>query len=86
MVVVNVPLDGDGETRTRVRGRVSNGVYRLSRRLDLVSQGLAGGRICETSLLKSPRSVEASLPGEPVVDAGIPPHGPREGRRSLLSF
>ncbi len=35
---------GDGGNRTRVRGRETNGVYRLSRRLDLASRVYAGQR------------------------------------------
>ena len=33
------PIDGDGGNRTHVRGRVANGVYRLSRLLNLASRG-----------------------------------------------
>ncbi len=35
---------GDGGNRTHVRGRVSNGIYRLSRRLISLRGGRAGGR------------------------------------------
>jgi hypothetical protein len=38
------PISGDGGNRTRVRGRVTKGVYRLSRRLILASRVRTGRR------------------------------------------
>jgi hypothetical protein len=69
-----------------VFSRETIGVYRHSRRLISLRGAVAGGLVRGASLLSVPGRRRRTAPGEPVVDAGTPPHGPREGRRSLPSY
>lgn len=54
---------------------LGEGVYRFSRRLILVSRGPRRRALRKTKPLEFPRPNEASRPGEPVSEAGAPPHG-----------
>ena len=63
--------------RTRVRDRVRESVYKLSRRL-IYSPGVrTDGHVRETSSLDAPKRREQTASSEPVSEAGAPPHGPR---------
>src|SRR2546421_8962989 len=74
--VIMKSTSGGAGNRTRVFGRETNGVYRLSRRLNLASRGpRRRATTGEQSLLECPLTAEASRSGEPVSEAGAPPHG-----------
>jgi len=65
---------------------VTKSVYRFSRLFVLVSRGPRRQALRKTKPLECPLEVEAILAGEPVSEAGAPPHGPREDRLSSLRF
>jgi len=73
---------GDAGNRTRVRGRVEDGVYERSRRSDLALDSPAGG-VVEGQLPVSPRiGGSKSSPSKPAVDP-VPPPQASDGRDDL---
>ena len=89
-LAVDLPTPAIRQSTSEWRRRESNprpwsqceGVYRLSRRLILVSRGPRRRALRKTKPPEMSPGGEAIRPGEPVSEAGAPPRGPREGRLS----